>query len=87
VRVVGIITLLNRINQKAQIMTLSTNIKENLQDATLIGLDDNGAGLFVYLENNCWVTIIAHYDDNENETLLQRLSTNNEIKTLEDITF
>jgi len=68
-------------------MTLSTNIKENLQDATLIGLDDNGAGLFTYLENNCWITIVANYDDNENETLLQRLSTKKEIRVSEEYAF
>jgi len=68
-------------------MTLSTNIKENLQDATLIGLDDNGAGLFTYLENNCWITIVAHYDDNEKETLLQRLSTKKEIRVSEEYAF
>ena len=67
-------------------MTLSTNIKENLQDATLIGLDDNGAGLFTYLENNCWITIVANYD-NENETLLQRLSTKKEIRVSEEYAF
>ena len=68
-------------------MTLSTNIKENLQDATLIGLDDNGAGLFTYLENNCWITIVANYDDNEKETLLQRLSTKKEIRVSEEYAF